>query len=300
MLRTSGRVALVELDTSHPAAFIPLIRALGLEVTAVLDSGAVRGESYAAEFVVRHGIPQLVGSLEELPAVADVAVLLGCDWDQRYSQACRLLDAGMAVLLDKPIAGRVGDLRELASRAAAGQPVGGGSSFRCVPEAVAWRARHRDQVPSSVLVGCAGHPFYYGVHAVSFAQALLGPGFTAARALDGSAARGLLRHTSGAEVLIDIQPPSPGYPYYATVATDSTVEHLQPDAAGIYKPFLAAHLLKDVPPYPPSALAEPELILLALAHSAATTTNWVHPEDLSDSFSPWNAKSFTTSYNPPN
>jgi hypothetical protein len=299
MLRTSGRVALVELDTSHPAAFVPLIRQLGLEVTAVLDSGAVRSPSYVTDFVLRHGIAHLAGTLEELPEVADVAVLLGCDWDQRYQQACRLLDAGMAVLLDKPIAGRVGDLHDLASRAAAGQPVGGGSSFRCLPDAVAWRARHRGEVPSSVLVGCAGHPFYHGVHAVSFALALLGPGFTAARALDDSARRGLLRHARGAEVLIDIQPSRPGYPYYATVATDSTVVHLQPDTAGVYKPFLTAHLLEDVPPYPPSALAEPELILLALAQSATTGADWVRPEDLSDSFSPWDAAAYTASYNPP-
>jgi hypothetical protein len=125
----------------------------------------------------------------------------------------------MAVLLDKPIAGRVGDLRDLASRAAAGQPVGGGPSFRCLPDALAWRARHRGQVPSSVVVGCAGHPFYYGVHAVSLALALLGSGFTAARALDDSARRGLLRHASGAEVLVDLQPSTPGYPYHSQSAS---------------------------------------------------------------------------------
>jgi hypothetical protein len=282
------RLALVELDTSHPGAFVPLVRELGLEVAEVFDSGAVRPPSYAGEFAERHGIPTVATSLADL--TADVAMLLGCDWDQRYEQACRLLDAGMTVLLDKPVAGRVGDLRDLAARAAAGQPVGGGSSFRCLPEAVAWR--ERGQTASLVLVGCAGHPFYYGVHAVSFAEALLGPGFTAARALDESRRRGLLRHASGAEVLVDIHD---GYPYFATVATASSVEHLQPDPAGVYKPFLAAHLQGN----PPRLNVEPELMLLALAHSAATGGDWVEPDSLPDSFAPWDAAAYTAAYRPP-
>lgn len=295
MLRTTGRrVALVELDTSHPAAFVPLLRELGLEVTAVLDSGRVRPSSYAATFAAGHGIPHVLTSLDEVPGVADVALLLGCDWDVRYEQACRLLDLATAVLLDKPVAGRVGELRDLAARAAAGQPVGGGSAFRCAPDAVAWRMT--GHAASSVVVGCAGHPFYYGVHAVAFAQALLGPGFAAARALDGTARRGLLRHASGTEVLVDVRPPHAGYPYHATVITEATVQHLQPDPVGVYKPLLEAHLTDDDPP---PGLAEPELILLALAHSAATDREWVRPADLPDTFSPWDAAAYTASYNPP-
>ncbi|GAB2650266.1 hypothetical protein [Kribbella swartbergensis] len=283
------RVALVELDTSHPAAFVPLLRELGLEVVAVLDSGAVRPPSYADEFAQRHAIPTVASGLDNVRA--DVAMLLGCDWDQRYQQACTLLDAGTAVVLDKPVAGRVGDLRDLAARAAAGQPVSGGSSFRCLPEAIAWR--ERGEAAALVVVGCAGHPFYYGVHAVSFAEALLGPGFTAARALDESSRRGLLRHASGAEVLVDIHE---GYPYFATVATSSSVEHLQPDPLGVYKPFLTAHLLREKPPY---LSVEPELMLLALARSAATGGDWVEPESLPDSFSPWDAAAYTAAYMPP-
>ncbi|MFI7062320.1 hypothetical protein ACIBL3_15150 [Kribbella sp. NPDC050124] len=283
------RVALVELDTSHPAAFVPLLRELGLEISAVLDSGAVRPQGYADEFAEQHGIPAVATTLDGLPA--DSAMLLGCDWDQRYQQACTLLDAGTAVVLDKPVAGRVGDLRDLAARAAAGQPVSGGSSFRCLPEALAWR--ERGETASLVLVGCAGHPFYYGVHAVSFAEALLGPGFTAARALDESSRRGLLRHASGAEVLVDLQD---GYPYFATVATSSSVEHLRPDPVGVYRPFLAAHLQHDNPPY---LSVEPELMLLALAHSAATGGGWVEPDELPDDYSPWDAAAYTAAYTPP-
>jgi predicted dehydrogenase len=95
------RIALIELDTSHPEAFVPLLRELGQEVTAVLDSGGVRPPSYAGEFAKRHGIPTVATNLEDLPA--DVAMLLGCDWDLRYEQACTLLDAGMAVLDRKSV-----------------------------------------------------------------------------------------------------------------------------------------------------------------------------------------------------
>jgi hypothetical protein len=145
-----------------------------------------------------------------------------------------------------------------------------------------------------VVVGCAGHPFYYGVHAVSFAEALLGPGFTAARALDDSRRRGLLRHQSGAEVLVDIDD---SYPYFATVGiSPSSVEDMQPDPAGVYKPFLTAHFRHDKPPY---LSVEPELMLLTLAQSAATGCEWVEAESLPDDYSPWDAEAYTAGYTPP-
>jgi GFO/IDH/MocA oxidoreductase family protein len=297
---SSRRVALVELDTSHPGAFVPLLRDLGYEVTAVLDTGAVRPLGYASEFASRFGIPQVLSRVDEVPAAVDAALLLGVDWDERYSVACRLLDAGTAVLLDKPVAGRVSDLRDLAARAAAGQRVGGGSSLRTAPEAVAWRQRYDGPAPSSVLAGCAGHPFYYGVHAVSLAQAVLGPGFVAARALDGDGLRGVLRHACGAEVLVDVPPPASSYPYHATVVTPTGVEHLRPDPGGLYGPYLAAvlgHLLDGSPaPYTPESLVEPDLAVLALAHS---TGDWVSLHDLPGDLAPWSGADFTASYRAP-
>jgi hypothetical protein len=296
---TSRRVALVELDTSHPAAFVPALRRIGAEVTAVLDSGTVRPAGFADEFARRHEIPLVVVDPAELPSVADAALLLGCDWDSRYDVACGLLDAGMPVLLDKPVAGRMGALRDLAARAEAGQPVGGGSSLRTAPEALHWRDAD-GPAPSSVLAACAGHPFYYGVHAVSLAQALLGPGFTAARALDGDGLRGLLRHDSGAEVLVDVRPPVADYGYHATIVTGSAVEHVSPDPSGLYEPFLRAvlgHLLDGAdPPYTPAALIEPELMVLALTASGGS---WVSPDDLDDGFAPWDGRDFAASYRPP-
>ncbi|TWD73212.1 oxidoreductase family protein [Kribbella amoyensis] len=302
-MTSGGRVALVELDTSHPAAFVPLLRELGREVTAVLDSGVVRPAGYAEEFAAEYGVARVLTDAAELPEVADVALLLGCDWDRRYRLALNLLDAGTAVLLDKPLAGRVGDLRELARRAEAGQPISGGSSLRCAPEAVAWRRRYHGPAPSSVLVGCAGHPFYYGVHAVSLAQAVLGPGFTAARALDGSGLRGLLRHTGGTEVVVDVRPPRPGYPYHATIVTESGVEHLRPNAGGLYKPFLGEVLgqLLDgaAAPYSPTALVEPDLLVLAVAKSAADGGDWVAIDALDDVFSGWDGAEFAAAYRAP-
>lgn len=296
---TGMSVALVELDTSHPEAFVPALRRIGVEITAVLDSGAVRPSGYAEEFAGRHRIPRVLADQAELAEVADAALLLGCDWDRRYDLTCELLDAGLPVLLDKPLAGRVSALRDLAVRAAAGQPVGGGSSLRTAPEAVAWR-QAGGPAPSSVLTACAGHPFYYGVHAVSLAQALLGPGFTAARALDGDGLRGLLRHAGGAEVVVDVRPPVADYGYHATIVTGAAVEHVTPDPAGLYEPFLRTvlgHLLDGAdPPYTPAALIEPELLVLALA---ASDGDWVGPGELPDDFAPWHGRDFAASYRPP-
>ena len=74
------------------------------------------------------------------------------------------------------------------------------------------------------------------------------------------------------------------------------MEHLLHHPVGVYEPFLAAHLLQD---RPPRLSVEPELMLLALADSAATGSDWVAPESLPDSFSPWDAAAYTAAYSPP-
>src|SRR5665647_1637118 len=57
------RIGLANLDTSHPLGYIPVIRALGHEVTGVYDDGVVFDTSYARRFVSENGLTRrLVGS----------------------------------------------------------------------------------------------------------------------------------------------------------------------------------------------------------------------------------------------
>lgn len=298
---TVPRVALVGLQTSHPADFAGVLRDLGSPATVVHEPGDRPGPAAVAEFAAAHGIDLVATDENELVAASDLALLLGTDWDARFELAGRLLDRGVAVLLDKPIAGRAGDLRTLASLAAGGDAIGGGSSLRYAPEATGWRAGHPGLTPSTVLAGSAGHPFYYGVHAVAMALAVLGDGVLAARAVPGGdGIRGQLRHATGSIIAVDVRPARPGFPFYATVITDRGVDHLTADPGGLYRPYLST-VLGDLaagrPPLP--GWIEPELAVLALALSAAGTGDWVELTAVPDDWAPWSGADFAAGYRTP-
>ena len=208
-ISTAVRVGLVGLETSHPAAFAPILRDLGFAIAVVHDLPGTGPPGRAERFAREHGIPVVARDETELSEACDVVILLGCDWDARFSQAIRLLDRNLGVVLDKPLAGRVGDLRRLERLIAQGAPIAGGSSLRFAKELV---ARHQGGAePSLVVAGCAGHPFYYGVHATSSAAAVLGPGVECVRAeVIAVGFRGIIQHAGGAQAVIDVRPGRPG------------------------------------------------------------------------------------------
>lgn len=298
------RIGLVGLETSHPVAFASRLPDLGYPVTAVYEPDGLsefkpRPRRSAEDFAAAHSIPQVVVDEATLAESCDVAVLLGTDWDARFTLACRLIDRGLAVMLDKPIAGRVGDLRTLAAMAADGAPLAGGSSLRYAAEATGWRRAHPDAVPSTVLAGTAGHSLYYGVHAMAMALAVLGDGIVAACAEptdDGL--RGLLRHRSGTLITLDIRPVRPGFPYYATVVTNDGVDHLVADPGGLYRPYLSDVLgaLSGAGPAATPGWAEPEMSILALAWSARHGCGWVELGAVPDDWAPWSGAEFAAAY----
>ena len=68
----SFRIGLVGLCTSHPSAWVPIIRACSAakmfdaEVVAAWDSGETRPEGYAKEFCAQMNIPQAVEKLSDI------------------------------------------------------------------------------------------------------------------------------------------------------------------------------------------------------------------------------------------
>ncbi|WP_165962823.1 Gfo/Idh/MocA family oxidoreductase [Occultella glacieicola] len=306
----TARIGLVGLETSHPGSFVPLLRDLGHEVSVVLDPGELRGAAHAARFAREHGVARVGRDLEDVAGNCDVAILLGTDWDRHLAQVTSLRAAGVAVLVDKPVAGSAGDLRALAAAAAAGErgegpPVTGGSSLRTAPEARAWRGR--GQRALSVRTGCTGHPLYYGVHATSLAVGLLGDGLVAARATgtDPGVLAGELRHADGATIVVEVPRRPVGAPFRAEVRTAvGGVDVIEPAGAGLYRPFLAVcleHLTGRGPaPAGPRGLVEPELAVLAIAWSAAADTPgaWVDLDEVPDEWQPWAGAAFTGEYRP--
>jgi hypothetical protein len=276
------RVGMVDLSTSHPGIFAPLLADLGMPVTAVFGPGAQAFVREYPEVVVADG-------LAELADVCDVVMLLGADWDERMDQVA-VLAARVPVFVDKPMAGTAGELRALAELADGPARIDGGSALRVAPEAVAVRECN----PTSVDVTCVGHPFYYGVHAVALATAVLGPGLVAARGLAGDSERsihGVVEHASGAEVRVAVSTAGVAGGFRATVDTGARIE---PAAHAFYPALLRDTMTRlttaAMDRRPGNELVECELALLAMAWSLSVGGDRVTLDAVPADFHPWRGR----------
>jgi predicted dehydrogenase len=82
------------------AAMVPAIREAGGEVTAV----ASRSTATAASFASRHGIPQWFGAYEALANPALDAVYVASTNQSHRDDSIAILEAGVAVMCEKPMA----------------------------------------------------------------------------------------------------------------------------------------------------------------------------------------------------
>src|SRR5437763_1376784 len=69
------KMGIVELDTSHPAAWIPIERTLGHQITEVFDSGSVHPPGYAQRFASEHQIPKVFASRDEIVSQVECATI---------------------------------------------------------------------------------------------------------------------------------------------------------------------------------------------------------------------------------
>jgi len=274
------RVGLVDLATSHPGIFAPILAGLGMPVHAVLDRDAGRAEA----FVAAH--PAVVaGDLAELADACDVVMLLGSDWDERMARLTALAALDVPVFVDKPMAGTAGELRRLAALADGPARIDGGSALRVAPEAVAARRPGR----TAVDVTCGGHPFYYGVHAVALATAVLGPGLAGARGTVGERSiEGVVHHVSGAEVRVAVSAAG-GAGGFSVAGPD--LPRIEPAAAAFYPALLRETMTRLTTPAmdrrPGRELVECELALLAMAWSAEHGGDVVALDAVPPAFHPW-------------
>ena len=88
------KVGQVDLETSHPGTWVPIVRDLESEVVGVYDAGAVWPEGYALEFANQHGIPRVFQCLAEMAQAVDVAIIHSCNWDLHVERARPFVEAG--------------------------------------------------------------------------------------------------------------------------------------------------------------------------------------------------------------
>src|SRR4051812_41103249 len=109
------KIGIVDLDTSHPAAWIPIERSLGHEIAGILDGGDIHPPGYAQKFAAEHQVPRIFASVDAMVKQVDCAIIHSCDWDTHVAKARPFVEAGKSVLIDKPVAGNLRDLRQIQS-----------------------------------------------------------------------------------------------------------------------------------------------------------------------------------------
>ncbi len=272
------RIGLVDLDTSHPGSWTPILRDLGHEIVGVYDGGTVWPVGYAAHFAQKHNIPRVFEDLEEMAQAVDVAIIHACNWDLHVPRAEPFVKAGKAVLIDKPMVGNLRDLNVLLDWAGMGRRVYGGSSLRWTYEVRDYLARPESErgCVHTALAGCSVDDYNYGIHAYALLSSVMGPGAERVRYL-GTAVQKLIQVTwrDGKIGLVSIGAQAGYLPSYVTIVTDKEVKHIEPDLTRIYRALLEAvlpYLGGEVerPPMPLRDLLEPELIALAARWS------WMH------------------------
>ncbi|MCP4640655.1 MAG: Gfo/Idh/MocA family oxidoreductase [bacterium] len=264
------KIGIVDLDTSHPAAWIPIERELGHEVVGVWDGGSVHPAGYAESFAAEHSIPRVFASLDEIVPEVDCAVIHACDWDTRVSKARPFVEAGKAVLADKPVVGNAADLIQFEEWAAQGARITGGSSLRFCYEARDYLKTPVDErgTPHTVLCGCAVDDFNYGIHAYAMLFSILGAGAVSVRHLGHNVQHHLqITWSDGRTGLLNIGEAGTWLPFYATITTEKSVHHIG-GCDDVYRallesvlPYLAGDT--DDPPMSVQELLEPEWCALA-------------------------------------
>ena len=269
------RIGVVDLDTSHPQNWIPIERDLGHEVVGLWDGGSVHPEEYVRNFAKKHGIPEVFPSLEAMVAEVDAAIIHGCDWDTHVDKARPFVEAGKAVLIDKPMAGNLADLAQLCRWAAEGARISGGSSLRFCSETRAWLAQPPAErgTPHTCICGCAVDEFNYGIHAYAMLSGIMGPGIASVQHLsEGVQRRVRVNWADGRFGVLIVGASANWLPFYATIVTERSVTQYVADSGDLYRGLLTAVLPylageQDEPPVAFDALIEPERCALAARHS---------------------------------
>lgn len=272
------KIGVVDLDTSHPQNWIPLIRELGHEVVGLIDHGGVHPSGYAASFARDLEIPKVFESTDEMVGQVDAAIIHSCNWDVHLERARPFLEGGKAVFIDKPMAGNGKDLTALLEYEKAGARLTGGSSFLYCRESEDYLSQPLEErgTPHTVFAGCSVDEFNYGSHAYSLLLSILGPGIQSVRHLGGSVQRQLqLKWKGGRTGFLSIGSQESWLPGYATIVTERSVAQFITDTSLLYRA-----LLEKVLPYMAGEVKDPPMKLAEIAEvelaALAARTSWLN------------------------
>ena len=289
----SFRIGLVGLCTSHPGVWVPVIRELArekgmdLEIVAAWDSGETRPPDFAETFCAEHNIPNPVRNLEEMLALSDGVIVHTTNWDRHLEQACPFVEAGKSVYLDKPIAGNLRDLQQVADWMKQKKCVTGGSVLRYCREIADFLARPEEErgKPFTAYSSIGVDDYNYGIHGFSTLSGLFGPGIRSVRYLgDTNQHLYQINWKDGRSAFLTAGKGA-WLPFQLTVTTDRNVFYLPIDANRIYRSMLEQVLpyfcrRTETPPVPGEDLLECEYAALAARISRMKNGEIVALDDL--------------------
>lgn len=297
------KIGIIDIDTSHPAAWIPIERELGYEVVGFHDSGAVHTSEAADQFAEEHQLTRFPDP-ESLGDAVDIVIIHSCNWDKHIEKAEPFIRAGKAVFIDKPLAGSLDDLHTLVRWEEQGARITGGSCMLYAREIAEYHNRtvHDESLRAhTVFAGCGVDEFNYGIHAYSAAFAVLGFNWDKVRtAHDGKQQVLHILWKNGRQAVITVGKHA-WLPTHLTLISDKQVEQIQLSIDDIYRPILETTLpwlsrATDTPPHRLVDLIQPEVVALASLRSRAQQGRWVSIEEMSASNERYDGERFTREY----
>lgn len=280
------RLGMVDLCTSHPGSWLSIITPMeDVSVVAVHDAGGVRPEGYARQFADEHGIETVTDSIDEMVELLDAAIVHSANWDLHVDHARPFIEAGVPVLIDKPMVGNLTDLHELLRlEAKHGTLITGGSSLRYADETVELAALRREMGRLGVAWAQGrGDFFNYGVHTIELLQGVLGAGVRAVEHVGMHGEMDVLRadYADGCPAFFALGAISS--PWFISVAADKGV-FAREISGGAYPNFIEAFVQAVRTGEPPLPLEDNlEAIKVALAAKVARRDGTIcHLDELSN------------------
>ncbi|OHB57612.1 MAG: hypothetical protein A2Y12_17875 [Planctomycetes bacterium GWF2_42_9] len=244
------KIGVIDVDTTHPMEWIPLERAMGHTVVGLWDGASVHPKEYVKEFAQKFSIPRVYDRMEQMIDDVDCVVIHGCDWDTHVAKARPFIEAGKAVLIDKPLAGNYNDLKQLCDWAKSGSRISGGSSMRvCRPTRTYFSRKIEERgEPVTVLCGCSVDDFGYGIHAYSMLFGILGGNAESITFLGKNSQKRIqINYPDGRTGIVLCGKTESWTPFHATVITEKEVWQYQISGTAeairdLYRSFLEIEL----------------------------------------------------------
>jgi hypothetical protein len=280
----SFRLGLVGLCTSHPAAWVPIIRDLvkeglvDVDIVAAWDSGETRPQGYAQAFCAEQGIPAAMDDLADMVDQVDGVIVHTTNWDRHLEQARPFVEAGKSVLIDKPIIGNLKEANQVLDWVKQGKRITGGSSLRFSAPVAAFLAQPVEERGTihTAYAATGVDDYNYGIHAYAIMFALMGSGISSAQYLGFSGQKNVkLTWRDGRIGFLTIGK-NAWLPFRIMVVTSKKSEFVDGSSGtSPYRSLLEAELpyltcRSDVPPIPMEELIGPELAALA------ARTSWMN------------------------